>query len=179
MGLSMLFVGNAVGVYNIMTHQGTTKNAWNLDMKKNLKLLDENARQHTKTFYFTHHPSYVYHLNVKNRDVVSFYNSLYFDSLTVRTDKTQTSQMSHYPFDMVFIVNYRGQSISPEHYAELMDGMKAIKADSVKHFYLDKDASYTLKRKYFSDYPAYATEIIWYYGVRDHGNKLGAWERNK
>ena len=178
-GLSMLVIGNVAGIYNILTHQGTTKNAWNLDMHKNLELLDQYARKDSKTFYFTHHPSYVYHLNVKGKDVVSFYNSLYFDTTVVSHRKTPDIALHSYPYDIVFIINYRGQSISAKHYSDLLASIRSVKADSVKHVYSGKDGLYKLKRKYFSDYPAYTTEFIWFYGVRDDGGKLGLWEKNQ
>jgi hypothetical protein len=60
-----------------------------------------------------------------------------------------------------------------------MLSMNSLKADSIKRFYLDKDPEYSIRKKFFPDYPAYTTVVVKFYGVKGNIIPLEVWETNK
>jgi hypothetical protein len=179
-GFLLLVIGNGFGVYNVMNHTGTTKNAWNIPVQKTLSFLENLEKTTSNEIYFTHHPTFDYHLTSKSKNVICFYNSLYFDSAYIKTNvQTLQKNIEQKPVNFTFILNYKGRSITQEHYDSMLKAMGQIKADSVKRYFLDKDPEFTVRRKLFPDYPLYTTTVIKYYGVKGDFSSLESWERNQ
>lgn len=175
--LTFIFIGNAAGIYNVVTHQNTTKNAWNLPVPKTLELIDSLEQLNVKEVYFTHSPSFSYHLINNNKNVISFYNGLYFDSAYIKTAVANLQADSVKPKNYTFLLTYKGRSVSEKHYIEMTNAMKRIKCDSVKTFFVKKDDEYKIKMRLYPDYPAYQVRLVKYYGVQNKVNELVYWEK--
>ena len=180
LGFLLVIIGNGIGLYNILNHSGTTKNALNIPVEKTMNFLENLEQKGANEIYFTHHPTFDYHLITKQKKVVSFYNSLYFDSVYFKTTNIASlqNQLPAQPHNFTFILNYKGRSITQEHFDEMLGAMKQIKADTIKRFYLDKDPEYAIRRKLFPDYPEYTTVVIKYFGVKGNIADLSVWEKN-
>lgn len=177
-GCALILVGNLSGVRNVIRHEKTTKNAWNIQMSAALAFLWEKERPGKEVFYFTHHPSFSYHLTQEKRKVISFYNDLYFDSsmITARVAQMDTTR----PCDIIFLINYKGRSISVNQFKAMMSSIKEMTshAAAVDSFYLQEDTDFMVKRKYFQDYPRFTTIVYRLQDVRPERKVLSVWERN-
>ena len=179
LGLLFVLSANVRGVYNIVQHQQTTKNGWNIKIPETIAKLKVIERTNKETIYFTHHPSFSYHLTIADKKVVSFYNSLYFDSSYIKTvvQKLDTSKQ----YDMIFLVNYRGRSIS-ENYFQLMgnviDKMKT-RAKNIDEYLLYEDPDFKIKQRFYHDYPRYTTRVIHLKDVSVDVKLLSVWEKNE
>jgi hypothetical protein len=175
-GLLFIFVGNAIGVYNVVTHQNTTKNAWNLPVPQTMQFINTLEQPKVKEVYFTHSPSFSYHLISSGKNTISFYNGLYFDSAYIKnsiaTIESDTAVQKNY----TFLLTFKGRSISEMHYEKMQNAMKALKCDSVKTYYIKEDKEYFIKKRFYSDYPQHQVEVIKYYGVKSK-NELVSWEK--
>lgn len=176
-GFVLLVVGNLAGVYNVLTHQNTTKNAWNLPVTKTLDFLLAQRDSTAAEYYFTYHPSYTYYLMDRKENVISLYSGLYFDSSYIHHS---VSQLDHDTVrkNFIFLFTYRGRSMEPDHYAALRKSIRTIDCDSSTHHLLDRDTEYNLKLRYFPDYPEYQTEVYKLYNVKKPFNSLLIWEQN-
>lgn len=176
----LLISGNVAGIYNIVTHQRTTKNAWNIPVlptMEKLFLLEQNG---VTEVYFTHHPSFDYYLMSSGKKVISFYNSLYFDTTNIHIDLERLKRLPDFSRkNFTFILTYRGRSIEQEHYNAMRDAISKMKCDSVQHFFYNEDDEYKLKQHFFKDYPRFQTEVYKLYNVQPDYNKLKSWEVNK
>ena len=178
--LILIFSGNVYGIYNVLSHQRTTKNAWNLPFSESLSLMQGLEESNNQEVYFTFHPTYTYHLANSNKKLVSFYSGLYFDSLRIKTTVKQLDsiiKVNNTNFN--FILTYRGRSINEDHYIEMLKQMRFVRADSVRVFKLGFDSDYALKKSIYPDYPPFTFYLYKFYGVK--GNILGlrVWERNQ
>jgi hypothetical protein len=148
-------------------------------MPETLAKLEAIERKNKTTIYFTHHPSFSYHLTSIHKQVISVYNGLYFDSslITTTVQKLDTSKS----YDIIFLVNYRGRSI-PENYFQLMmktiDTMKT-RAKQVEEYDLHEDPDFSIKQKFYHDYPRYTTRVIHLKEIPVDRNLLSVWERNE
>lgn len=177
-GLVLLMAGNLVGVWQVYRHTQTSKNAWNLPLDEALTSMEKMENPYVKEIYFTHNPTFTYYLVTADKNLVSFYNTLYFDSSRIRTTVRQMAADSTRK-NLTFILTYRGNSISVPHYNKLLAAMNSITADSVVRLHLGEDKEYRLKKKYFPDYPRYTVELIKAYGVKKVPEALEVWERGK
>lgn len=175
-GILFLLIGNMAGVYHVLLHRNTTKNAWNLPFNQSLNLFRKIEQQGAEEIYFTHSPTFTYHLTENNKKLISFYNGLYFDSSRIHMSIGSLLTQKEARRNFTFILTYRGQSISPLRYNKMLTAMNGIQCDSVARYHLGYDSDYRLKRLFFDDYPAYTVEIIKYYGIRGHFEKLREWE---
>lgn len=179
LGVLFVLVANLAGISNVVQHQQTTKNGWNIKMPETLAKLEGIERKNKATIYFTHHPSFSYHLTTKNKQVVSFYNGLYFDSSLIKTRVQQLDTSKSY--DIIFLVNYRGRSIT-ENYFQLMistiDKMKA-RAKQVDEYDLHEDPDFRIKQRFYPDYPRYTTRVIHLKEISVDEDLLSVWEKNE
>jgi hypothetical protein len=178
-GLMIIFIPNVCGIYNVWSHQRTTKNAWNLPLAKSIELMNRLEKESSKEVYFTFHPTYTYHLTKQNKDLISFYTPYYFDSTKIKTTIDKLINEKNNKINFNFILTYRGRSIEEGHYKEMITQMKALKADSIKIYQLGFDSDYKLKQKIYPDYPEYTFYLYKYYGVKSNILGLKVWERNK
>ncbi len=179
MGIFLVMAGNMMGVYHVLIHRQTTKNAWNIPLAETLTKITALESPLAKEVYFTHSPTFTYYLMESNKNLISFYNGLYFDSSRIKTSLKglllDTSQRKNF----TFILTYRGKSILVEQYDEMMQSMNSIKYDSVSRLHIGTDEEYKLKQKFFPDYPAFDVEVIKFYGVKNTFRSLSVWETGK
>jgi hypothetical protein len=179
-GLVFILMANVNGIYNVWTHQKTTKNAWNLPLNESIKLMNVLEDKSSKEVYFTFHPTYTYYLTKANKNLISFYSTLYFDSSKIKTNIDALSiDSSNEKKNFNFIFTYKGRSIEDDHYKQMTEQMKAMQADSIKIFKLGFDGDYTLKQKIYPDYPEYTFYLYKYYGIKSKFMGLKIWEKNK
>lgn len=175
-GFLLLLAGNAAGVYHVIMHKQTTKNAWNIPLQETIEKIAQMEMPGRKEICFTHHPTFTFYLVRMGKDPVSLYNTLYFDSSAVKERLRDFSRDTTAGKNLVFILTYQGRSMADSVYSRMMGSMKNVTADSVKHVYLGRDADHTAKRKFFPGYPEYTVEIVKYYGVKRLGPELMVWE---
>ena len=179
-GFLFILLANINGIYNIWTHQKTTKNAWNLPLNESIQLMNALEDTSSKEVYFTFHPTYTYYLTKANKNLISFYSSLYFDSSKIKTNMDALSiDTSKEKKNFNFILTYKGRSIEDAHYKQMMEQMKAMKADSIRIYKLGFDGDYLLKQKIYPDYPEYTFYLYKYYGIKSNYEGLKIWEKNK
>lgn len=179
-GILIILISNTYGIYNVWSHQRTTKNAWNLPLNESVSLMENLEKVNTKEVYFTFHPTYTYHLTIRNKNIISFYNNLYFDSSRIKTDISKLNEeLINNKINFNFILTYKGRSIEDDHYKEMIKTMKSLNADSIKVYRLGFDSDFKLKQKAYPDYPEYTFYLYKYYGVKANILGLKVWERNK
>lgn len=178
-GLLFVLTANFRGIYNVVVHQQTTKNGWNIRVPETIAQLEKIEREKKKTIYFTHHPSFSYHLTVADKQVISFYNGLYFDSTLIKTTVQKLDSSQYY--DVVFLVNYRGRSISEAHFQSMMNVIDQMKTNTnnSEEYFLQEDTDFSIKRRFYHDYPQYTTRIIHLKDVRIDKELLFTWEKNE
>ncbi|MEO8173498.1 MAG: hypothetical protein ABI581_10460, partial [Sediminibacterium sp.] len=175
----LLLAGNGIGVYHVVVHKQTTKNAWNIPLDETLSQLKVLEQPGAEEVYFTHSPTFTYYLVESGKKTISFYNTLYFDPERIKAHtNTITTDATGYK-NLTFLLTYRGKSISVEHYKEMLQAINVIKADSVRRIQIGSDADYKLKQKFFPDYPPFDVEIVKLYGVKNGFHALSAWEKDK
>jgi hypothetical protein len=177
-GFCLLLIGNLAGVYNVLAHQNTTKNAWNLPVKKTIAELEKYKDINAEEIFFTHHPSFTYYLTIQNKLAISFYTSLYFNKSETYTSLDKLHKYPSKRKNFIFLINYKGRSIEPDHYDSLRASLKTIQCDSVVHLKFDKDSEYNIRKRFFPDYPEYQTEVFKLYNVKGNYNALKVWEMN-
>ena len=179
-GLVFILMANVNGIYNVWSHQKTTKNAWNLPLNKSIQLMNTLEDTSRKEVYFTFHPTYTYYLTKTNKNLISFYSTLYFDSSKIKTNIDAISiDTSKEKKNFNFIFTYKGRSINDDHYNEMIKQMKEIKADSIKIYKLGFDGDFILKQKIYPYYPEYTFYLYKYYGIKSNFKGLKIWEKNK
>ena len=179
-GLLLILIANLNGIYNVWSHQKTTKNAWNLPLNESIQLMNTLEDTSSKEVYFSFHPTYTYYLTKANKNLISFYSTLYFDSSKIKTSVQSLSNDSSIgKLNFNFILTYKGRSIENEHYSQLISQMKALKADSIVIYKLGFDGDYKLKQKIYPDYPEYTFYLYKYYGIKSDYSGLKIWEKNK
>lgn len=178
-GFCCIIIGNIYGSYNVLTHQGTSKNSWNIDIQTSMKFLNKLEETNVNEVYFTHHPSFDYYLVTNNKNVVSFHSDQYFDSSWIKTSVSQLNDSSTSKKNLTFIFNYKGKTVLDDHHNKLVASLNGLIADSVKKYYLQKDQDFEIKKRFFKDYPEYNTTIVKYYGVKGNINQLKVWEKNQ
>jgi hypothetical protein len=177
-GLLFILLANINGIYNVWTHQKTTKNAWNLPLNESIQLMNTLEDTSSKEVYFTFHPTYTYYLTKANKNLISFYSTLYFDSSKIKTNIDALSiDSSSEKTNFNFIFTYKGRSIEDEHYKQMTEQMKAMQADSIRIYKLGVDGDYSLKQKIFPDYPEYTFYLYKYYGIKSKFMGLKIWEK--
>lgn len=179
-GFLFILMANVNGIYNVWTHQKTTKNAWNLPLNESIQLMNTLEDTSSKEVYFTFHPTYTYYLTKANRNLISFYSTLYFDSSKIKISvQSLLNDSSIGKLNFNFILTYKGRSINDDHYTEMITQMKALKADSIIIYKLGFDGDYKLKQKIYPEYPEYTFYLYKYYGIKSNYSGLKIWEKNK
>jgi hypothetical protein len=176
-GFLLLIIGNLAGVYNVLAHRQTTKNAWNLPVAKTLKAIRLQKDTTASEIFFTHHPSYTYYLTIEKEKLISLYSGLYFDSSYIHQSVNKLA-LDTGRKNFIFLFTYRGRSMEPDHFAALKASVKSIRCDSIAHFFYDKDEEHSIKKRFFPDYPEYQTEVYKLYNVKPPFSSLRIWERN-
>jgi hypothetical protein len=177
-GLVFILMANVNGIYNVWTHQKTTKNAWNLPLNESIQLMNTLEDTSSQEVYFTFHPTYTYYLIKTNKNLISFYSTLYFDSSKIKTNIDALSiDTSREKKNFNFIFTYKGRSIENDHYKQMTEQMKAIQADSIRVYKLGFDGDYKLKQKIYPDYPVYTFYLYKYYGIKSDYGGLKIWEK--
>ena len=177
-GLLLILIANLNGIYNVWSHQKTTKNAWNLPLNESIQLMNTLEDTSSKEVYFSFHPTYTYYLTKANKNLISFYSEHYFDSSKVKTNINKLlSDSSKVKMNFNFILTYKGRSIENDHYNQMMSAMKAMNADSIVIYKLGFDGDYTLKQKIYPDYPEYTFYLYKYYGIKSDYSRLKIWEK--
>lgn len=177
-GLICLLIGNIAGVRNVLLHQQTTKNSWNIPFDATIQTLKDWEMPNREEVYFTHSPSFTFQLMTQKKEVISLYNTLYFDSSLVKTTIAKLAMDTITKRNFTFLITYRGNSITSTRYADMIKAMNTINADSIKQISLGYDNDYKLKRRFFFDYPEYEVTIIKYYGIKGDFNEINKWEIN-
>ncbi len=165
-GFFLIAAGNIIGIYHIIVHRQTTKNAWNIPLKEILSEIQRNEAAQCNEVYFTHHPTFTFYLTNNKKKLISLYSTLYFDSSRISFSYDSLQKKTDQKINFSFIFTYPGQSIPDNVYQRMRQSTKMITADSVKHFLFGRDADYKMKQRFFPAYPEYAVEIIKYYGVQ-------------
>jgi hypothetical protein len=176
-GLCFLLAANTAGVYHVVLHRQTTKNAWNIPLHETLETLKKMEDPLAEEVYFTHSPTFTYYLTEADKNVISFYSIGYFDSSRIKTSVAEIERDTAARKNFTFLLSYRGKSISVAHYDEMLAAMNGLKADSVVKRRLGPDRDHALKKRYFPDYPEYEVEIIKFYGVKNAFKALAEWEK--
>jgi hypothetical protein len=178
-GFLLLLSGNLAGVYHVIMHRQTTKNAWNIPLEQTLQQTERMEMPGREEIYLTHNPTFTFYLVNKGKYPLSLYNDLYFDSSRIKKRLAAYDRDSSIGKNLTFILTYSGRSITDSLYTALISSMKQVRADSVKHIYLGRDPDYMAKRKYFPGYPEYTVEIVKYYGVKKLDPGLKIWETGR
>lgn len=179
-GLVLLLLGNTVGIYHVVTHRQTTKNAWNIPLRETLDILDQMETPGRKEIYFTHHPSFTFYLVNQQKNLISFYNTLYFGEASLPPSFTSLLSDTGSKRNFTFLRTFDGQTIPAAVQQRMQEAMETVQADSVKRWSGGYDPEYHLKQKFFPGYPPYAVELVKYYGVkRADTASLRVWDRGQ
>jgi hypothetical protein len=180
-GFFLVLIGNGAGIYHVVSHQQTTKNAWNIPVTKVLAELDKIENSGNQEIYFTYHPSFTFYLLQSKKRLISFYNTLYFDSTRIPFTFNQLiTEQASLKKNYTFILTYAGQSIADTVHRRMLAAMNTVIADSISHLRIGRDDDFRLKQRFFPGFPEYAVEIVKYYGVRSFDtSRLSVWDKGR
>jgi hypothetical protein len=146
LGLSLVFVSNFWGVFNVYFHQNTTKNSWNLPIDEILTYLaSESSACDGSSVFFTHDPTISYYVE---RSYVNSFGP-YVRNLTSLQDRYRCG----------FIITTFQGSISDDVYSDMMHSIESLGYSSRTVLYLQEDPFYAFKNRLDSRYPRYVATI--------------------
>ena len=155
-----------IGIYNVVMHQNTTKNSWNLPMRELVRIVEIYEKNNIEIF--THDPTITYYLEKNRYKVYSPYlqvRSLLLDDSLYQKNKTKNIY--------ILIKTYRG-SIPKNDYAIMINQFSSIADAKINSYELGFDKYYKLKRYIYDDYTPHAISIEIYEDV-----KQGEVDKNK
>ncbi|MEY2927015.1 MAG: hypothetical protein RL367_1492 [Pseudomonadota bacterium] len=145
--IAAIILGNLWGCYNVATHQGTSKNSWNMPVGAALATLDGLTRECGERPLVLAHDSLLLYWFVK-----SGYRTV--GPVTGATTPTGIHEKC-----LVAVKSYRG-SIRREKLTEIYTALDQIHARSVTISQLGRDSAFAIKQRIDPDYPEYAIEMI-------------------
>lgn len=153
--LLCIFLGNAMGIICVVSHNDTTKNGWNLPVNKVLKHV-ESLENKDDILILTHNStlSYVYEQNGFN--VLSRYS--FHKINNEKLDK-------HYKF-VIFLDTFIGD-LSSQEYSNLISDIDKIVYKSKSSIYFGADKFYFFKKILDSSFPMHQIGLIQYTDVKN------------
>ncbi len=162
--LSFAAAGNLFGIYNVFTHQNTTKNSWNLPSKELLKIIGTTKSACVgDLLVLAHDPTLTYLLEKQGFSVFSPYSR----SLEVLGDSRRAYQC------IAALKTYAG-SIDEVAIQRMYLTLEQVNYSKIEKFSIGYDSSFKFKKILDSRYPEYQIELIIFQGVSNF-HQFGSW----
>ena len=145
LAIVIILTGNIVGVYNVIMHEDTTKNSWNIPINEIVTTVDKNSLAKDKILIYTHDPIITWTLQNKGYKLRSPYN--------LKKEITTTT-----PINIIIIETYQGK-ISSWLYKKMTSEINEIKYKEKYTLNFKKDKYYRLKKYLDDKYPEYIANI--------------------
>lgn len=143
-----LGIGNLIGVINVATHNGTTKNSWNLPCKQVLQLAANKSSDFGESVAFlTHDPALTYLLEHRGLRVISPYSKKYCDLGVLEKQ-----------FKCVIALKTYAGAIDSEKLHAMYNDLNRISTGPVEVLQFGRDADYKVKQLLDKRYPEYQVE---------------------
>ena len=164
--LVMIFIGNICGIYNVVLHQNTTKNSWNMPIQEvlgQLKILKIDC--HGNLLVLSHAPNLVWHLEKNGFYVIGPYSQ----------EKFNRGLRSQY--ECIALLRTNIGVLSADQYERMYQSVDNIKYLSVQIKRYGRDNAFLIKRKLDKNYPEYSIELNTYYQATNLKG-LNIWSAN-
>jgi hypothetical protein len=149
--LCCIFVGNIWGIVNVMLHQNTTKNSWNIPVKVTLRELElAKADCFGNHLFLVSDPSLTWHIKKAQFDVTSPSGAV--------ADVNKK-------YNCLTVVKTYAGSLPDFKYKNMYEEIGMVRADNTKIIKIGKDEFFWAKRYLDNRYPEYQVEIITYSGI--------------
>ena len=148
--ISLVFFGNMAGIFNVVMHNGTTKNSWNLPVHivlNNMKSLIEPCNNDMAVM--THDPTLAFVLEKRGLVVLSPYTINFVD---------QSILQRRYQC-VIILMTYPG-SISDQDIKEMYEEVNLLNYKSAKSYSFGFDTNYKIKQLLDARYPEYQVQVI-------------------
>jgi hypothetical protein len=161
--MALILFSQAYGVANVVAHQGTIKNNWNIPAADVFSIVKSASLACSGGLaVFSHEPIFDWNFRRLGYSVYGPYGEGY------------SSERGIAPECAVFVNTFRG-SLDPNHFAQMKTELsRAIKNSRVNVTHLGRDHDFILKRKLDPDFPEYAVELIEARGALDL-SQLRSW----
>lgn len=167
--LFLIFAGilsfaNFFGVYNVATHQNTTKNSWNLPSNEVIQLaVDASRRCVGRPYILTHDPTLTYLFQRRGFVVVGPY-SRFIEKNLLDEDFAEC----------LFVIKTYAGSISDDRIEAMYKAISELTYCSREVKTVGRDANFRIKQRLDHRYPEYQVEFTVMRGV--HGvTRLSPW----
>lgn len=153
--MSLLIIGNVWGIYNVATHQNTTKNSWNLPIELTMSHLRQEAEAcRGNTLVITHDVGLAWQANHAGYKVLSP-----FAAQPLPPEKLASK------YECVFLLKTYAGSIDNLQYNKMIQDLRLIHYDSSATIKLGKDSYYSIKKRMDPRYPEHMIELTQYTNV--------------
>ena len=154
--LVMIFIGNICGIYNVVLHQNTTKNSWNMPVKQVITELSMRRNQcNNDLLVLSYAPDLAWHLKNDNFNIISPFSG----------------EEIGYPiknnYKCIFVLKTNIGHISRARYNAMFDIFDKARFESSSIQYYGRDDNYLLKRMLDKNYPEYSIELVSYFKVQN------------
>ena len=166
--LTCVFIGNFVGVFNVMTHQNTVKNGWNLPVREILDYVETESLSCEQD------------LIILTQDMVFTYlvEQLGFRVLGKFSSQAVNRSILQKTYRCALVLKTYAGGIDDELYKAMYNELALLNYDEISSFSLGFDKFYHLKRLLDARYPEYQVEVIKYSQVSNI-DKLNHWDNSK
>lgn len=145
LAIAIILTGNIVGLYNVIMHEDTTKNSWNIPINEIVNFVDKNSLAKDKILIYSHDPIITWTLQNKGYELRSPYN--------LKKEIATTT-----PINIIIIETYQGK-ISSWLYKKMTREINEIKYKEKYTLNFKKDKYYRLKKHLDDKYPEYIANI--------------------
>lgn len=153
-GFLLIITSNIVGMYNVVNHENTTKNSWNLPISETLKIFNESIDAEN-TIIVTHDPSLTYILRNEGYSVISTY---------FREGNTPVNEAKF--INVVYLKTFKG-SMDITYYDSIIRLIESLEYKTYEVISLRRDSHHAIKKRLDPYYPEYVIQMMVYKGVEN------------
>jgi hypothetical protein len=167
LSVAIVFAAQLLGVGNVIAHNGTTKNNWNIPMEKVMRSVSDFSNDCSgRLAVFNHEPLFQWHLRRQGYNVFGPFDR-------------RGNNFPGQKFECIAFLNtYRG-SLNKDRFRSMRkESFDLLKGSEQNQELLGFDSDYKLKQKVDPDYPAHIVNIVTAKGSFD-ASALKSWQTNK
>jgi hypothetical protein len=151
--MGFLLIGNILGLFNVVLHQNTTKNSWNMPVGVILKELDSAEKNcNGKHLFLTSDPSLSWHIRKGHYDLIGPMEESSLNNISKK-------------YECLTVIKTYKATLTAQKYKSMYEEVALVKADRSIYKKIGKDESYLVKKILDSTYPEYQVEITTYYNI--------------
>jgi hypothetical protein len=151
--MGFLLIGNIWGIFNVVLHQNTTKNSWNMPIGVILKELDYAEKNcNGKHLFLASDPSLSWHIIKSHYDLIG---PMFENSLNNISKK----------YECLTVIKTYKANLTEHKYNRMYNEVAMVKADNLQYKKIGKDEFYLVKKILDNNYPEYQVQLSTYYNI--------------